>query len=59
MHPESDYNHAGLQVLDSLREKKLTIAEETLDTDLSNGTFYDLSDVPDIGWSKDWEKYKK
>ena len=56
---ESDYNDAGLKVLDSLREKKLTIAEETLDTDLSNGTFYDLSDVPDIGWRKDWEKYKK
>ncbi|MCK4817118.1 hypothetical protein KA005_15215 [bacterium] len=56
---ESDYNDAGLQVLDSLREKKLTIAEETLDTDLSNGTFYDLSDAPYIGWRKDWEKYKK
>jgi hypothetical protein len=45
-------------VLDSIRESKLTIAEQQLDTDMSNGTFYDLSDVPDIGWRKDWEKYK-
>jgi polyhydroxyalkanoate synthesis regulator phasin len=56
---ESNYNDAGLQVLDSMRKNKLTIAEQILDTDLSNGTFYDLSDVPDIGWRKDWEKYKK
>lgn len=56
---EADYNKAGLQVLDSIRESKLMIAEQTLDTGLSNGTFYDLSDAPSIGWRKDWEKYKK
>jgi cyanate lyase len=55
---ELDYNHIGLKVLDSIRENKLTIAEQLLDTDMSNGTFYHLSDVPDIGWRKDWEKYK-
>ena len=56
---ESDYNEAGLKVLDSLRESSLSIANQPLDTDLSNGTFYDLSDFPYIGWRKDWEKYKK
>ena len=56
---KSGYNEAGLKVLDLLRENRLTIASQYLDTDLSNGTFYDLSDSPCIGWRKDWEKYKK
>lgn len=56
---ESEYNKLGLTVLDSIRERKLLIADQTLDTDMCNGTFYDLSDAPDIGWRKDWEKYKK
>ena len=56
---ESEYNKLGLTVLDSMRERKLLIADQTLDTDMCNGTFYDLSDAPDIGWRKDWEKYKK
>ena len=55
---ELEYNSAGLEVLDTIRESKLTIAEQPLDTDMSNGTFYSLSDVPVIGWRKDWEKYK-
>ena len=56
---ESDNNDAALGVLDALRENTLTIAGQPLDTDLSNGAFYDLSDVPVIGWRKDWEKYRK
>ncbi|MGK0271792.1 MAG: polyhydroxyalkanoate synthesis regulator phasin [Cocleimonas sp.] len=56
---ESDHNDVAIEVLDSLRESALTIAEQSLDTDLSNGTFYDLSDIPAIGWRKDWEKYNK
>lgn len=55
---EFDYNITGLEVLDFMREGKLSIAGQVLDTDMSNGTFYDLSDVPIIGWRKDWEKYK-
>jgi hypothetical protein len=55
---ESDYNNTGLNILDSMRGKKLTIAEQLLDTDISNGTFYDLSDIPQIGWRKDWKKYQ-
>lgn len=56
---EESFNCVGLEVLDSVRERQLTIAQQTLDTDMSNGTFYDLSDTPSIGWRKDWEKYKK
>ncbi len=56
---ESDFNIAGVKVLDSVREEKLKISGQSLDTDMSNGTFYDLSDTPYIGWRKDWEKYKK
>lgn len=56
---ELDYNEAGLRVLDSIRDKKLIIDGQTLDTDMSNGVFYDLSDIPVIGWRKDWKKYKK
>lgn len=55
---ELAYNSVGLTVLDSMREGKLTIVEQHLDTDMSNGTFYDLSNAPYIGWRKDWEKYK-
>lgn len=56
---EENFNFVGLEVLDSVRERQLTIAQQTLGTDMSNGTFYDLSDTPSIGWRKDWEKYKK
>ena len=55
---EADFNLAGIDVLDSIRDKKLIILEQLLDTDLSNGLFYDLSEIPEIGWRKYWEKYK-
>lgn len=55
---EKGYNGAALKILDSIRDKNLTLCEQQLDTSLSNGTFYDLSDSPVIGWRKDWEKYK-
>ena len=56
---ESEFNDKGLKVLDSMRDGKLTIAGQELDFDISNGAFYELSDIPNIGWRKDWEKYKK
>jgi hypothetical protein len=52
-------NEKALSVLDGMREKKLTISNSTLSIELSNGSFYELSDEPRIGWRKDWEKYKK
>ncbi|MBD3342820.1 MAG: hypothetical protein GF353_27225 [Candidatus Lokiarchaeota archaeon] len=56
---ENQINAMGLTILDSMREKKLQIAEQQLETDMSNGVFYELSDIPCIGWRNDWEKYKK
>lgn len=55
---DSEHNIAALKILDDMREKKLTLSQQLLDTSLSNGTFYDLSDSPIIGWRKDWNKYK-
>jgi hypothetical protein len=47
------------EIIDDLREQKLIIDGQTLDTELSNGEFYYLSDIPTIGWKKDWKKYTK
>jgi hypothetical protein len=55
----SKFNAIGLDILDSMREKRLQIAGQQLETDMCNGTFYELSNVPYIGWRYDWEKYKK
>ncbi|MCD8433857.1 hypothetical protein LNJ03_00890 [Tenacibaculum dicentrarchi] len=52
-------NFNSLDLIDDLREIKLSIAGEILDISLSNGEFYYLSDIPNIGWKKDWIKYKK
>lgn len=52
-------NVKALKVLDVIREKKLAISDSSLSVELSNGSFYELSNVPRIGWKKDWEKYKK
>jgi hypothetical protein len=56
---ESGFNDLGLQLIDIIREKTLKMQEQSLNIDLSNGAFYELSDEPLIGWRKDWEKYKK
>lgn len=49
----------ALALLDAMRKEVLPIASQNLPTDMSNGQFYDLSNVPEIGWRRDWEeKYK-
>jgi hypothetical protein len=48
----------GLEVLDSMRSEMIFLSGSPLSIELSNGTFYELSDLPQIGWRKDWEKYK-
>ena len=48
------------QIIDELRRKKLTIKDLTLETDMSNGIFYYLADIPRIGFLKNWQdKYAK
>ncbi|WP_083191613.1 hypothetical protein [Formosa haliotis] len=57
---KSDFNDEfSLDILNHLREVKLKIDGQELSTELSNGEFYYLSDLPEIGWKKDWEKHKK
>ena len=54
------YNEKGNQIIYELRKKNLFIKNQQLSTDLSNGTFYHLANIPEIGFRKDWEeKYAK
>jgi len=49
----------ALKLLDEIRRQILEIGKQRLDTEFSNGQYYLLSDVPEIGWCHDWEnKYK-
>jgi hypothetical protein len=52
-------NNSSLDLLNDLRELNLSIDGQILDTELSNGEFYYLSDIPKIGWKIDWEKHTK
>ncbi len=56
---EGEYNSKGVSILDSIRKESLSVSGLTLDTGMSNGAFYELSNTPSIGWRKDWSKYKK
>lgn len=42
--------------LDEVRVKELKIKEQPLETDISNGQFYRLSDINKIGWLFDWKE---
>ena len=54
------YKEKGLQIIDELRNKTLRIKGQDLSSEVSNGTFYYLADIPKIGFVKDWEdKYEK
>ncbi|MCB0538756.1 MAG: hypothetical protein KDE33_14670 [Bacteroidetes bacterium] len=56
--PNNDINKLALQILDAIRKIKLVIAEQALNSEMSNGYYYKLSDEPLIGWRKDWkDKY--
>lgn len=49
----------ALKVLDRMRRERLSISGQEMDTEFSNGEYYCLSDIPEIGWEHDWEeKYK-
>lgn len=57
---DGNIDRLALEILDEIRRRKLVISQQKLETDMSNGVFYNLSDKPVIGWRKDWEsKYKK
>lgn len=46
---------AARKLVDKIREERLEIAGLQLGTEMSNGTYYHLSDVLQIGWHKNWE----
>jgi len=48
----------GHNCLSAIREIPVYMDNSKLPTDVENGHFYWLSDLPEIGWRLDWEKYK-
>jgi hypothetical protein len=49
----------ALKVLDAMREVQLSMGGQFLGTEFSNGKYYLLANVPEIGWLRSWEeKYK-
>jgi len=56
---DSKLDSLALEILDEIRKRKLSISQQKLETDMSNGVFYSLSDRPVIGWKNDWkDKYQ-
>lgn len=56
---KEDDSSIALNLLDEMRKLTSKVAGEEMDLLFSNGGFYLLSDIPDIGWLKSWEeKYK-
>jgi hypothetical protein len=54
-----NYRRLAFEVVDKMREEKLKIGTQQVDTAFSNGEYYFLSNIPEIGWEYDWEsKYK-
>ncbi len=56
---ENEIKDLSLRLVDFLRKEHLLLADETLNTELSNGYYYSLSNTPEIGWHYDWEKKYK
>lgn len=52
---KSLYKDIGIKILDALRDKIFNFGNQRLDIQLSHGTIYHLSDIPKIGFIKDWE----
>lgn len=52
---EDDIQKAGLACLDEIRRAILTIDDNILSTELSNGHFYLLAQQKKLGWHLEWE----
>lgn len=47
------------EVLGEMRKQQLSFGSQSMGTEFSNGEFYRLSDIPEIGWHNAWmDKYK-
>lgn len=57
---ENDIRQLACDLLGYIRRIDLSLCNQNLDTELSNGYYYRLSDNLQIGWHYDWKnKYKK
>jgi hypothetical protein len=52
-------NVLAFEVLDEMRKEKLCIDTQQMGTEFSNGEYYLLSDIPEIGWHQNWEEKHK
>jgi hypothetical protein len=59
MSAERNPDTLAQEIVDKLREKKLSIVEHILSLAFSNGEFYDLCEQGRIGWRNDWDKKYK
>ncbi|MBJ7278885.1 ABC-three component system protein [Marinobacter salarius] len=56
---EDEILEKALDIFDAIRKEKLELDGQLLPTEMNNGCYYDLSNIPKIGWHKYWEsKYK-
>lgn len=55
---DDEHTNSALDILDNLRVEQLQLDGQILDVDMSNGHFYELSNIPIIGWKQDWGKYQ-
>jgi len=53
---DDDKRTNALEMIDELRRSALSVDLNPLETRLSNGVFYYLSDLPIIGWDQEWDK---
>ncbi|MDJ0766792.1 MAG: hypothetical protein QNJ97_27715 [Myxococcota bacterium] len=56
---QTDVRKAARQIVDEIRKERLRISSLELGTEMSNGEYYQLSDIPQIGWLKEWEEIYK
>jgi hypothetical protein len=52
---EEEIKDAALECLDEMKKQLLTLDETMLDTELSNGHFYFLTEEKSIGWHFNWQ----
>lgn len=56
---ETEIKELAVELVDYLKRSDLSLLENSLGVELSNGHFYALSDTPEIGWHYDWQKKYK
>lgn len=54
-----DLNMLAFEVLDEMRQQRLEIGTQPVGTEFSNGEYYLLSDLLEIGWQHNWDKKYK